>query len=35
MSRLDEIKARADAATEGPWVRDMILAALDAMGADQ
>lgn len=23
MSRLDEIKARADAATEGPWVRDM------------
>ena len=23
MSRLEEIKARADAATEGPWVRDM------------
>ena len=23
MSRLDEIKARAEAATEGPWVRDM------------
>jgi len=23
VSRLDEIKARADAATEGPWVRDM------------
>ena len=23
MSRLDKIKARADAATEGPWVRDM------------
>ena len=23
MSRLDEIKARCDAATEGPWVRDM------------
>ena len=23
MSRLDEIKARTDAATEGPWVRDM------------
>ena len=23
MSRLDEIKARADAATDGPWVRDM------------
>ena len=23
MSRLAEIKARADAATEGPWVRDM------------
>jgi len=23
MSRLDEIKARADAATEGPWARDM------------
>ena len=23
MSRLDEIKVRADAATEGPWVRDM------------
>ena len=23
MSRLDEIQARADAATEGPWVRDM------------
>lgn len=23
MSRFDEIKARADAATEGPWVRDM------------
>lgn len=23
MNRLDEIKARADAATEGPWVRDM------------
>jgi len=23
VSRFDEIKARADAATEGPWVRDM------------
>ena len=23
MSRLEEIKARADAATEGPWARDM------------
>ncbi len=23
MSRLDEIKARAEAATDGPWVRDM------------